>query len=265
MYDFANILFSGPCNARCYFCIGKQIDPRLSPDNLKVFPPRNLEALIALVWEHGIRQVVLTGTNTDPQRYRHEARLVALLRERLPAGTQIALHTNGLLALRKMGVFNLYDRVALSFPSFESETYRQMMGLPRPPDLERILARTQVPVKVSCLLDRHNLPELPGFLARCRELGVRRVVLRKLYGEEGGPKKEGRSTSTASQDAFNVSLRPYINALGLEPRPAYRGNAVYAYGDMEVTLWDFEHTTSTALNLFANGQISTNYLLAEAT
>jgi hypothetical protein len=51
----------------------------------------------------------------------------------------------------------------------------------------------------------------------------------------------------------------------LEPRPAYRGNAVYAYGDIEVTLWDFEHTTSTALNLFANGQISANYLLAEAT
>jgi hypothetical protein len=24
-YDFANLLFSGPCNARCPFCIGQQV------------------------------------------------------------------------------------------------------------------------------------------------------------------------------------------------------------------------------------------------
>ena len=38
MYDFANLLFSGgedhPCNARCWFCIGKQIGPRLEQNNL---------------------------------------------------------------------------------------------------------------------------------------------------------------------------------------------------------------------------------------
>jgi len=47
MYDFANILFSSsgsqPCNARCPYCIGRQIDPRLNADNLSLYPPRNLD------------------------------------------------------------------------------------------------------------------------------------------------------------------------------------------------------------------------------
>jgi MoaA/NifB/PqqE/SkfB family radical SAM enzyme len=247
MYDFANLLFSGPCNAHCYFCIGRQVEARLSPDNLDVFPPRGLQALIDQIVQHGIRQVVLSGTNTDPQRYRHEDRLLDLLRRQLPPGVQISLHTNGLLALRKLAVFNQYDRVTLSFPSFTPAVYRAMMGLPRPPDLPAILAAANVPVKLSCLLDAHNLPELPAYLDRCQALGVRRLVLRKLYGD---PRP------------WSALLDPA--ALGLAPRPAYRGNPVYAYGEMEVTLWDFERTASRSLNLFASGRLSPHYLLTQA-
>ena len=84
-FDFANILFAGPCNARCPYCIGRQIDPRLSVNNLNEFPPRNLDHFIELIIQHEIQQVVFTGTTTDPQLYRHEARLLALLRNRLPS------------------------------------------------------------------------------------------------------------------------------------------------------------------------------------
>jgi hypothetical protein len=76
MYDFANILFAGPCNARCPFCSGRQIDPRLSVNNLREFPPRQLDRFVELIDAPAIKQVVLTGTTTDPQLYRHEARLL---------------------------------------------------------------------------------------------------------------------------------------------------------------------------------------------
>jgi MoaA/NifB/PqqE/SkfB family radical SAM enzyme len=75
-YDFANILFAGPCNARCPFCIGRQLDPRLSVNNLREFPPRQLDRFIDRIVAHAIKQVVFTGTTTDPQLYRHEARLL---------------------------------------------------------------------------------------------------------------------------------------------------------------------------------------------
>jgi MoaA/NifB/PqqE/SkfB family radical SAM enzyme len=238
-YDFANILLSGPCNLRCPYCIGRQVDPRLNQDNLGLFPPRNLAAFAALLRQHGVRQVVLTGTNTDPQLYRHEARLVTWLREQLP-GVRLSLHTNGQLALSKMAVLNAYDRVSLSFPSFDPGTYERMTGSCRVPDLERILQEARVPVKVSCVVNEHNVGQLEDFLTRCRALGVRRVVLRQLYG-----------------DTRRGDILP-----GQAPVSTYRNNPVYDYGGMEVTYWRFEDTSSTSLNLFSNGSISSEYLLA---
>ena len=246
-YDFANILFSGRCNARCPYCIGKQIDPRLNQDNLSLYPPRNLDRFVALIREHAVRQVVMTGTNTDPQLYRHEGRLLDLLRHELPEGTAFSLHTNGRLALRKMDLVNAYDRVAISLPSFDPAVYRRMMGVSGVPDLEAILSRARVPIKVSCVVTDDNAGDVPRFLERCRSLGVGRLVLRKLMGER----------------------RPWDELLRWEEtdlafRGSYRGNSVYGHGRMEVTLWDFGQTESHSLNLFSSGAISTAYLLTEA-
>lgn len=243
MVDFANILFSGRCNARCSFCIGRQIDPSLNEDNLDRFPPRNLERLVAIIWQQQIRQVILTGTNTDPQIYQHEEKLLKLLREQTPPGTQLVLHTNGRLALGKIDVFNQYDRAAVSFPSFNPLTYRKMMGVSYPPDLIKILRQTTIPVKVSCVLSGDNAGEIDGFLERCQKLGVRRMVLRKLYGERRD---------------WGMLLP---NNLKLNRIGEYRGNPVYSLQGMEVTLWDFQQTTSTSINLFSNGLISNQYLL----
>ena len=83
MPDFANILFAGPCNRACPFCIGKHVSPEANVGNLDTYPPRGLEAFVDVVNRERIGQIVMTGTTTDPQLYRHEGRLLALLRERL--------------------------------------------------------------------------------------------------------------------------------------------------------------------------------------
>jgi len=246
LYDFANLLFAGPCNARCYFCIGQEIDPALSPKNLDVYPPRKLEVFLKLIRKHKIRQVVFTGTNTDPQLYQHEARLLSYLRERLPPETQISLHTNGRLAINKIETFNQYDRAAVSLPSFEPATYRQVMGVPGPPNIAKILQRARIPVKISCLVTKENKAEIPLFLDTCHQLGVRRVVLRKRFGE----------------------VKPWdtlisIQELALTPRFEYRTNPVYDFQGVEVTLWDFYQSASKSINLFASGLISSSYHLTD--
>jgi len=240
-YDFANILLAGPCNLRCPCCIGRQVDPALNRDNLDEFPLRNLDAFLALLRRHRVDQVVLTGTTTDPQLYRHEAHLLGRLREQLP-GVRISLHTNGQLALKKLDVFNRYDRVAISLPSFAPDTYEQMTGSRRVPDLQEILRLARVPVKVSCLIDSPNAGQLDTLLARCCELGIRRVVLRQLYGD-------------ARRWAFPAALVPV---------GGYRGNPVFDYRGVEVTYWNFGDSTSTSLNLFSDGTISAEYLLTRA-
>jgi molybdenum cofactor biosynthesis enzyme MoaA len=255
-YDFANILFAGPCNLRCPYCIGRQINPVLNRNNLNEFPLRKLDKFVALIRQHGVTEVVFTGTTTDPQLYRHEARLLAWLGENLLTYDPLpnpppvrgrepirySLHTNGQLALHKMDVFNLYDRVCISFPSFKRDTYQKLMGSSRVPDLAEIVRQARVPVKVSCVINEHNHGELAAFLDQCGAIGIKRVVLRYLYGE----------------------TRPWTLPDRLIPYSVYRGNPVYDYHGMEVTLWRFDQTASTSLNLFSNGVISPDYLLTRA-
>ena len=238
--DFANILFGGPCNRACPFCIGKLMPERVNQSNLNLFPPRNIEAFIAEVNRLDIRQIVFTGTTTDPQLYRHEAALLGLLRDHVNTGAHYSVHTNGVRALEKMDVFNRYDRACISFPSFVPETYEKMMGSRRVPDLEAIVAGAEIPVKVSCVVNEHNDGELDSFIQRCRRIGVKRLVLRRLYGE----------------------TREWSLLEGVTVKSYYRDNPVYEVDGMEVTHWDFDVASSTSINLFADGTIGTSYLLA---
>lgn len=240
-FAFANVLFAGPCNRSCPWCIGEQLPEHVNVDNLDVFPPRGLDAFVDEVNAHRVREVVFTGTVSDPQLYRHERVLLDLLRARLHADARFSVHTNGVVALRKMDVLDAYDRACISFPSFEPATYRAMMGQGRPPDLASIVRRARVPVKVSCVIDAPNADEIPSFLARCREIGVRRVVLRRLFGE----------------------TRRWEVLRDRTPVRWFVGNPVYDLDGMEVTYWEFEGTRMRSLNLFPDGTLGRSYLLTE--
>jgi len=245
-YDFANLLFAGPCNQRCPSCIGRQLDPRLNRSNLDAYPPRGVRRLARLMARHGVRQLVFTGTNTDPQLYRHQARLIRWFRRTLP-GVQISLHTNGQLAAES-AVLNAYDRATISFPTFDAQTFARMTGAPHMPDLEAILRAARIPIKVSCLVTEENAAQVPDLLARCRGMGLQRVVLRRPVGPFAGP------------DPIRV-----LSAIpGIRPTGSYRGNPVYAYYEVEVTCWDFCRSTCAALNLFSDGTITPRYLLARS-
>ena len=163
------------------------------------------------------------------------------MRERLPEETRFSIHTNGALSLAKMDVFNRYDRACISFPSFHPETYEKMMGSRRVPDLEAILREADIPVKVSCVLDEPNVSELDGFVERCRDIGVRRLVVRKLFGE--------------TREWKVLGDLPVVGT--------FKGNPVMDYRGMEVTYWDFDKAACRSLNLFPDGTLGDAYLLTE--
>ena len=241
MYDFANVLFAGPCNRACPWCIGTRLPDRVNVDNLHVYPPRGIDAFIEAVNRERITQVVLTGTVTDPQLYAHESRLLALLRARLHPGARISVHTNGVLALRRIDVFNRYDRACISFPSFVPETYELLMGSRRVPDLAAILRAARIPVKVSCVVNEHNEGEVEAFVTACQRIGVRRLVFRRLYGD----------------------TRPFDILRDLPVVRRFKGNPVMDVHGMEVTRWDFDLSECRSINLFADGTLGTSYLLTE--
>jgi len=237
-YDFANILFSGQCNLRCPYCIGHVSTLQSIPNNLNTFPLKGLEEFVNELNHYEVTQISLTGVNTDPQLYACEPELINYLRKRI-AGVKLSLHTNGKLVMRKTEVFNLYDRATISLPSFEPETYRKMTGSTRVLDLSKIVQASRIPLKISTLVSEHNINEIPSIMARCRELGISRMVLRKLYGE-----------------TRHWNLFP-----DLEPVRYFGGNPVYDVDGMEVTIWDFSTSGIQCLNLFSDGSISQEYQL----
>lgn len=237
-WDFANILFSGPCNRFCPFCIGKDVAPELNQNNLDLFPPRNFRNFLAEVRRLGIREIIFTGTTTDPHLYRHEAQLIAMVRQELPEA-KISIHTNGVLTLRKINEFNRYDRATISFPAFDADIYRKIMGVSAVPDLRQILQVSTIPVKISAVITEHNANALDGFIELLAELGIRRVALRQLAGD----------------------TRRWQVLEALEPGHFYRGNPVYSWHGVEVTHWNFDSTESRSINLFSDGTIGETYLL----
>lgn len=236
---FANILLSGPCNLACPLCIGGQVGSDARLNNLQRWPLLGLERFASLLIERGVREISLTGIDTEPMLYRHLLRLVGWLRSAVP-GSRVSLHTNGTLILRQPGVFNSFDRATVSVPSLDPLTCRALTGSAEVLDIERIAAVAAIPIKVSTLVTRDNIAGVPELMARCRSLGIRRMVLRRPW-----------------QDRSPPPLLP-----GQQPTRWFAGNPVFDMGGLEVTVWDFHKTRLPCVNLHADGAIDADYELA---
>lgn len=72
----------------------------------------------------GIREINLTGSNTDPLLYRHIPELRGYLEAVIP-DLIFGVRTNGALALRRIKekVWQLFDKASISITSFDPEIY----------------------------------------------------------------------------------------------------------------------------------------------
>lgn len=240
MYNYASILFTGACNANCPSCIGKRKEFEPYGDNLSTHPLPGIDAFLKELKWAGVGYISLSGIRADPQQYVCEKELVDLLHSEIP-GVIISLHTNGILALRKMMQFRSYDRVTLSFPSFNKDIYKKMVGVPQI-DIKRIVRGCGLPIKLSMLLTEENKNDIDTYISNAKKLGVRRIVIRRLLGE-----------------SERIKVFP-----GIEPKKYVYDNPVYDVNGVEVTIWDYAKSTVNALFLFPDGSVRGSFLKENA-
>lgn len=248
-YDFANILFSWNCNAKCPYCIGQKLET-LYPGNLDTFPLRNFDAFLKLIQEHSIPEVIFTGTTTDPLLYRHQNALLDIFEAETPE-TRRAIHTNGFLLLKRLDVFQRYTKCTLSLPSFNQEIFSIMMGTKQSvPNIQAISQSSSIPIKVSRIVDPTNdfIQETEHFLETLSRTKVTRVAFRKLAGDMSS----WDDTITQLEELWAKNIGKYKN------------NSIYKIHGIEITLWSFDTTDARSINLFSNGYISHEYLLAQS-
>ena len=237
-YDYASILFHGGCNLACPKCIGRSSEFQGLEENLKVFPLKGLDEFLEIVNRFRIGYISFSGIFGDPQLYCYEAKLIEYVRSRCIHSPVLSLHTNGLLALNKMDVFNRYDKATISFPSYHPDTYSLITGSNEMPEIEKIVQVSKIPIKLSFLLTEHNARELLDYIKRSKDMGIERIVVRKIYGEE---------------DRIAVFEE-------LIPSGLVYNNPTYSIYDTEVTVWNYTTSTIRGIYLFPDGSIKEKFI-----
>lgn len=238
---FGNIHLSGPCNRSCYFCIGQHMQSLERLNNLGKWPLAGIGEFTKACNEKGIKEINLTGTNTDPLLYQHILELRSFLDVFVP-GFTFGLRTNGALALSRPKAIELFDKISLSIHSFDVAIYQKMMGSGYPPNVKQILERwPNIDFKINIVLGPENLfnYDLLATLAILADAGIKRVNLREPYGQPhiGNPMKRW----------------------GARKRSDVLGMPEYEYSGMSVVYWDVHYVEVESINLYANGNVSTTY------
>lgn len=164
---FMNINLLGPCNADCYFCLGRDLAKKYFEHNqlsIHYSHWKNFEMAMYETQKAMIHRVYVTGQTTDSLAYQHIEGLVQYLK-RLGTFTRVGLRTNGLLAVERMHTINLCDSVGYSIHMLKPEVNRKIMGVDYIPPWESILNDTKCPrIRVSIVVGRYNVEEVYSIL-----------------------------------------------------------------------------------------------------
>lgn len=236
---FGNIHLSGPCNRSCYFCIGQHMMALDPLNNLDTFPLAGLDLFIEECNQRGIGEVNLTGTNTDPLLYRHIPELRAALSSRLRSPLRFGCRTNGAAVTGNPDLWSMFDKASITICSMDAKIHTSMMGTGRPADIRKIVKMGgPKDVKVNIVLGPENRYDVYRTLDSLVHIpGILRVNLREPYG----------------QPHIGDPLAEYWQS---EKR---LGMPVYNYHGLEVAYWDVHYCEVESVNLYANGNVSTDY------
>lgn len=250
---FSNIHLSGPCNRKCYFCIGQHMMALDDINILDTWPLPNIDKFVDKLLEKEISEVNITGSNTDPLLYNHLPSLKEYLLDRIP-NLKLGIRTNGVSILTRPDRWRLFDKGSISITSLNSNIYKVTMGIGYPPKLSSIksICDSGGPIwddiKINIVLCPEILEndDIWNTIYNLAYLDINTINIREPYGQPhiGNP--------------FNKYVPRYIRKY-LDTMHDTLGNKTYRYKRCNITYWDVHYTEVESVNLYANGIISETY------
>lgn len=249
---FSNIHYSAKCNRSCYFCIGQHMMGLDSLNNLHQWPLPGLDEFVQQLIAKSIREVNVTGTNTDPLLATNLDRLKAYLSERIP-NLLFGCRTNGIAIFSHPSRWVLFNKASISLTSLNNSIYRKTMGNGRPPNLSKIkelcnsgIGPSWDKIKINIVLCPELLEDkdILYTISHLNNLGITRINLREPYGQ---PEIGFRFQELIEKDRQFWKLGMVL------------GNPCWDYYNTKVVLWDIHTTEVESINLYANGVVSTTY------
>ncbi len=224
------------------------LDPE---NNLDQWPLIGIDSFVEKCNERGVREVFVTGTNTDPMLYKHTAKLVSYIKSNIP-DSRVGIRTNAERFLKVGNTMHFYDMGSVTICSFDPYIYQKMMGTGYPPDIGNLVYTCmnsymwKEPPKVNVVLGPENCGitlrasgDILNTIFKCKFAGIKRVNLREPYGQAhvGNPLE-----SFATYRIEDVYGQPTYDICGVH-----------------VTYWDVHYCEVESVNLYANGKVSEDY------
>lgn len=260
-YSFSNINLLGKCNVDCYFCLGLDLGKQFNKfDHIKThfLDWKNFNEYIKDCKLKKIKQIYLTGQNTDALLYEHTEDLIDWLNGN---GFHLGCRTNGLLAKKKINIINKMstcngDAVSYSVHTLSPETNNKIMRINYVPDWDFIFKNTKSKMRVSVVINRFNRSEffdIIRFLSNYDNIEyvqVRRICTDNRYDLLEEDMLVFEELEDEVKEKF-IKLGDFETA-----------NTYIIFGK-KVSFWRTVKTTVNSTNYFTDGTISDNYFVIE--
>jgi molybdenum cofactor biosynthesis enzyme MoaA len=254
---FANINLLGTCNVDCYFCLGKDIDPIFKQFNhiaTHFSKWANFGTFLAKCQTAGIKNLYITGQNTDALVYKYLHELIAYLQDTW--GFDVGIRTNGYLAHRYLETMSLCRRsVGLSIHSLNPDTNWTIMRRRDIPDWDSIIPAVKN-VRVSIVLNRYNRAEFWALLQYISKFpSVKYIQVRRVC------------TDTREEyliDDAKAYDQTFTEVADNHPVTGYFYSAeMFRLYNIDVCFWRTMKTTIDSFNYYTDGTINDEYFVIE--
>ena len=253
---FSNINLQGPCNYKCYFCLGNDLclSNKINYLTTHFNKWKNFDSFLALCRKDNIDKLYLTGQNTDPLLYFYLDELIDYLKKE---GFKVGIRTNGFLSLEKMAVINsINSSISLSIHSLSPNIHKKITGVNTIAYWDKIINKIKVPLRVSIVVNRYNENEIFDIIKFLSNYdNVRYIQLRCVCTDT---RYNTLKDDMASFDRIENTIDKRFPIV----REFYTSKIYNIYG-MEVSIWKTVQTTINSYNYFTEGIISDDYFVIE--
>ena len=254
--SFANINVLGKCNADCYFCLGKDIDPIFSNQNQMrdhFSTWKKFDEFLDTCKQRNIPNIYLTGQNTDALMYRYLGEILDYVQGQ---GFKMGLRTNGFLAPKKMdAIAKCIANPGFSIHTRDFDTQQLMMGKSPMPDWEKILTEVDH-CRVSIVASKYNVAEIPEMLEWLGNFpSVQYVQIRRICTDS---REDFLIEDALCFDRLLVDVVKEHTQVG-----EFYAAPIYSIAGKDVCFWQTVKTDIDSVNYFTDGTISDEYFVIE--
>lgn len=257
---YGEILFLGPCNYKCYYCLQNEMDKlrqeKENQLNTHYSTWKNFDEFISCCQNEGIEKIYLSSTCTDPLLYTYLEDLVKKIKQ---LNFKVGIRTNGVLAEKKLDTLLKFDEeISFSINSFNSNTNFKITGnkyIPNYDSIFKFLYNNNKKCRVSIVVNQYNFLEIPKILDKLNNYKcISYVQLRKMY-------KYYDCEKDSEDEAFE-NVKEWLRENAIETESYYESK-VFKYKSLNVSLWEnvFSQNSIKSINYYTNGIVSDYNLL----